>query len=277
VNNNGLGQNTNVNPNPNINSGNIPNTSAAPQIPQSGQVVYDPYGNPVPVSGNQVPSNMQVQSPPQVQPQVVSTNYQQNQTVPQPAQQGQVPPSNNQPPEKKKPGKLRYILLVLFFISLLVLVWFLPDIRKFVTDRKIKEQEEIINGTLKCVYEEEDELITTLYTSEFVVNNNQLKSLVQTVETKGDTGSEEQLTKLNDECELLTSMVKKIPGVSSNCSLNSRKQMSRQEIDYSKVNRQKLTSAYSEAGGIIPDYDFNQDAREIKKEMTLARYSCTVN
>jgi len=277
VNNNGLGQNTNVNPNPNINSGNIPNTSLffkafkhifieviSPVSLFTGIIskVFAKYESILLLKRSAFP---------------MSTNYQQNQTVPQPAQQGQVPPSNNQPPEKKKPGKLRYILLVLFFISLLVLVWFLPDIRKFVTDRKIKEQEEIINGTLKCVYEEEDELITTLYTSEFVVNNNQLKSLVQTVETKGDTGSEEQLTKLNDECELLTSMVKKIPGVSSNCSLNSRKQMSRQEIDYSKVNRQKLTSAYSEAGGIIPDYDFNQDAREIKKEMTLARYSCTVN
>ncbi len=282
VNNNG--QNTN----PNVGNNISPNGGVG-----NGQILYDQYGNPIssgvvhegqqpPIQGAVANPGVTIQqSTGQPNPQVIKTvqtqgttnvAYQGNNPVP-PQQPHQVPPQD----PKKKSGKIRYILLILFFISLLVLVWFLPDLRKIATDRKIASEEEVINGTLKCVYEEEDELLTTLYTSEFKVENNKVKGYTSTVETKGDTGSEEDLNNRNEECELLTKMVKKMTGIKSHCSLNSRKQTSIQEIDYAKINRKNLSAAYSEAGGIMPDYNLDQDAREIKKDMIMARYSCTVN
>ena len=275
--------NSNVQPQNNISN---QNPNPVNQTAANTQVLYDQYGNPVNVAVVQpvAPTNPQAQTtnqaPPQVVKQVEKTNvvYQQEPpTLPnQSVQQGNVATPNQVPKNEKQPGKIRYFLLILFFIMLLLIVWFLPDIRKYVTDKKMSEQEEVINGTMQCIYEDEDELITTLYTSEFIVENNKLKSYISTVEAKGDRGSEESLEKLNTDCELLTKMVKKIPGIKSTCSLNSRKQINRQEIDYGKVNLTKLDTAYAEAGGVVPDYQLDADAREIKKEMTLARYSCIV-
>lgn len=275
--------NSNVQPQNNISN---QNPNPVNQAAANTQVLYDQYGNPVNVAVVQpvAPTNPQAQTtnqaPPQVVKQVEKTNvvYQQAPPTPpnQPVQQGNVATPNQVPKNEKQPGKIRYFLLILFFIMLLLIVWFLPDIRKYVTDKKMSEQEEVINGTMQCIYEDEDELITTLYTSEFIVENNKLKSYISTVESKGDRGSEESLEKLNQDCELLTKMVKKIPGIKSTCSLNSRKQINRQEIDYGKVNLTKLDTAYAEAGGVVPDYQLDADAREIKKEMTLARYSCIV-
>jgi len=289
-----VNQNTNNNPNtiPNAQTGmNAQNTGVNNQPMPNNGVYYDQYGNPVNVVKEPVQNETpQVASTNQARPEVVkqvekkTVVYEQakpqSQTQRSPQQVAQpvpTPPPNRQVENKeKKPGKIRYFLLILFFIMLLLIVWFLPDIRKYVTDKKMKDQEEIINGTMQCVYEEEDDLITTLYTSEFQVENNKVKAYISTVEAKGDKGSEESLEKLNTDCELLTKMVKKIPGITSTCSLNSRKQTSRQEIDYRKVNIAKLDSAYTEAGGITPDYQLDVDARDVKKEMTLARYSCIV-
>lgn len=294
VNQNGTNNNTNQNTNiPNQSNGvgyQNPNQIPAQNMNPNGQM-YDQYGNPINTTNmgqgqipNQVNPNMTAQGATNPKPQVIK-QVEKKQGPTKVVYQNTKGQQNGNPPkqnssnnkEEKKPGKIRYILLVLFFIVLLVIVWFLPDLRKMATDRKMESQEEVINGTLKCVYEEEDDLLTTLYTSEFQVENNKIKSYISTVETKGDTGSEEDLATKNEECELLTKMVKGISGVKSSCSLNSRKQTSIQEIDYSKVNQKKLTSAYSEAGGIVPDYTLDQDARDIKKDMTLARYSCTVN
>ena len=270
----------------NNNISNNPNMNNQSNMSQNGQILYDQYGNPVAVPPannyqNQVPPQV-VQPAPQVVKQVerkegpTKVVYQQ---VPSQMPPPSVPPKqpDNHPEGSNKTGRWRYILLILFFVALLALIWFLPDIRKYVTEKEAQNQEEIIHGTLKCVYEEEDDFITTLYTSEFRVENNKVKAYTSLIETKGDTGSEETLTKLNNECEELTRLVKNIPGIKSSCSLNSRKQMNKQEIDYAKVNTKKLTSAYSEAGGIVPDYELDQDARQIKKEMILSRYSCTVN
>lgn len=261
--------NTNANTNPNPNPNLVTNTT-----PINNGVVGTGQNNNTQVPVNNNPSNVQVQTTGQVEPQVVK----QTTTV----TGGQVPPTVNQgvpnpPKPEKTPGKFRYFLLIVFFISLLALVWFLPDIRKYVLDKKMAAQEEVIHGTLKCVYEEEDEDLTTLYTSEFKVENNKVKSYISTVETKGSDNSALELEKLNTECELLKDMTLKVAGVQTTCSLNSRKQINKQEIDYSKVDKDGLSSAYSEAGGVMPDYELNQDAREIKKEMVLARYSCVVN
>lgn len=274
--------NNNINQNPNKNpSGNktIPNNIPEQQTTNSQMSVNSPQ---IPIvvpeitpHPQQPSTNIQVQSPPQVAPQIVKPVEKTEEKV-QISQATKVD-INNTKQLSKKTGNVRTALLIMFFISLLALVWFLPDIRKYVTDKKMENQEELIHGTLKCVYEEEDELVTTLYTSEFIVDNNRLKSYTSTVETKGDISSEVELTKLDNDCKSLSKMIKQVPGVTSACSLNSRKQISKQTIDYSKVQTQKLKSAYSEAGGIMPDYKLDQDARGIKKEMILARYSCTVN
>ena len=276
-------ENNNVNQSPNSNSnGNKTITNNIPQQPKTNmnsQIATNPQ---IPIvvpeitPSQQQQPNMQVQSPPQMAPQVVKQVEKSEDKKASMQQVTKADINNNKQPSKKT-SNVRTVLLILFFISLLALVWFLPDIRKYVTDKKMANQEEIIHGTLKCVYEEEDELVTTLYTSEFIVDHNRLKSYTSTVEAKGDTGSEAELTKLDNDCKTLSKMIKQVSGVTSDCSLNSRKQVSKQTIDYSKVQTQKLKSAYSEAGGIMPDYKLDQDARGIKKEMILARYSCTVN
>lgn len=265
--------NNNINSNPNNNlNGNKTVPNNIPQQPSNPQI---PIVTPEITSQQQQP-NIQMQSPPQVAPQVVK-QVEKKEEMKNSLQQAAGGDRNDNKQPMKKKSNVRTTLLILFFISLLALVWFLPDIRKYVTDKKMANQEELIHGTLKCVYEEEDELVTTLYTSEFIVDNNRLKSYTSTVETKGDTGSESELTKLNNDCKTLSKMIKQVSGVTSACSLNSRKQISKQTIDYSKVQTQKLKAAYSEAGGVMPDYKLDQDARGIKKEMILARYSCTVN
>lgn len=269
-------------------------------IPQPQTVTNNITSNPQTTTINPTPPitpqaatpTIQTTSTAQVQPEVVvqastNTNPQQQILYTQaPSPQNSVPTTSEpaairntnlaeQP--KKQPGPFRYFLLVMFFISLAALVWFLPDIRAFMMEQEVEEKRELIHGTMRCVYEEEDELITTLYTSEFLVDNNKIKQYTSLVESKGESGSEEDLNRLNEKCEMLTTMVKGISGIKSSCSLNSRKQTSTQVIDYNKVDIDNLSSAYSEAGGIVPDYSLDDDAIEIKKEMTLSGYNCTVS
>ncbi len=268
--------NANANPNPNPN----PSPSPNPNVVANTSNNVSNTGQASPVGGYGANTNIQVQTTGQVQPQVLkqAPTVQNVSSGASPVgektgtDRSVVPPTN-----EKKPGNFRYFLLIVFFISLLALVWFLPDLRKYMLERKMAAQEEVIHGTLKCVYEEEDEDITTLYTSEFKVENNKVKGYISTVETKGTDNSAEELEKLNTECELLKDMTSKVAGVQTTCSLNSRKQINKQELDYRNLDKNGLSSAYSEAGGVMPEYNLDQDAREIKKEMQLARYSCVVN
>lgn len=277
-------------PNTQTTTGIVPPTPVVPTTPQQVPTPA-PTVNTTPsqsvVNPNIQPTTQNTQVQPQVvgQVQTVSSPPPEQQVVytqsPPPPQQVAPPQAairntNLQPP-KKKPSAFRYFLLVLFFLGLGALVWFLPDIRSFMMEQETEEKRELIHGTMRCVYEEEDAEATTTYTSEFLVDNNKLKKYTSIVETKGNSGSEEELNNLNEKCETLTTMVKKVPGIESDCSLHSRKQISRQTIDYAKVNTDNLESAYSEAGGIVPDYHLDDDAIEIKREMSLARYSCTVS
>lgn len=275
-------------PNPQINSSAVSPQPVAPTTPQQAPI---PSVNTVSsqsvVNPNVQPTTQNTQVQPQVvgQVQPIPTQLPEQQVVytqspPTPQQvvqpQAAIRNTNLQPP-KKNPSAFRYFLLVLFFVGLGALVWFLPDIRSFMMEQETEEKRELIHGTMRCVYEEEDAQATTTYTSEFLVDNNKLKKYTSIVETKGNSGSEEELNLLNEKCETLSTMVKKIPGIESDCSLHSRKQINRQTIDYAKVNTDNLESAYSEAGGIVPDFHLDDDAIEIKREMTLARYSCTVS
>ncbi len=267
-----------------------------PENQENNEVIGENVGE------NTAVENTNVEAPQQVNPPVETPAPQNNQTtsshqpqivkkvekkevkkvVEKQAAPQQTPPSNNsnqsnQTVVEKKPSAFRYVLLVLLFVLLGALIWFLPDIRKFVTEKNIKEQKEVINGTLKCTYEEESEPLSTSYTSEFVIENNNLKSYTSKVETKGSEGSEADLDELNQSCELLKDMAKDVSGVKISCNLNSRVQMNEQEIDYREIDEDELESAYSEAGGIVPNYSLDDDGIEIRDDMVQAGYSCTVN
>ena len=175
------------------------------------------------------------------------------------------------------PSKIKVVLLVLFFIALLGFIIFLPDINTLISNFNKKEEpvEKITTGKLKCSISTNTTNLDVSHSYSFSFADNKLERIYYTVTTRGDvTLDEETLDKLANTCKQLKENSKSLKGVTIQCNYSDGELEEIQSFDLASVDSEKLNSAFTEAGGTVPTYQYGQDIDKIESNMNASKYEC---
>ena len=181
--------------------------------------------------------------------------------------------------EKKANSNFKYVMTVILFIGLFALVYFLPEISSYMSAyqaNKAKEKNELITtGNLYCSMKTYNKKYDLEYESTFSFTDSKLTRLTYKAKTKGDaTKDEEELTEMNEKCNILKQQTKKLDGITVTCSLNDGTNINTQTLDYKYIDVEKVTASYAEAEGVYPSYKYNENIDKIEKNMKAAGYTC---
>ena len=179
----------------------------------------------------------------------------------------------------KKTSNLKMYLSFIFLALLILMIVFLPEINTFVHDFFNKKEAEntpsITSGHLICTLETNDSNFNYEYETDFSFKDSKLYKLTLTTKTVGDLNLDAtDLSGLNASCQLLQFQTSKFDGVEVMCDLAGNTFTNTQTLDYEVLNRDEVTTAYLEAGGIYPDYKYEENIDDIEKDMNAQNYSC---
>ena len=252
----------------------------APQIVNSSPVmtpVETKVAQPMP---QEVPSQPQPMQNPVIEPQpsLEQTKVPMDPSTPDP--NGMVNENlkkveiNYQPP-----SKFKVVLMIIFFIALLAMIIFLPDISSLINKYRsgnLNTEEDIITtGRLICTLSSSTSNLDKNYSLAFKFTNSKLDRTEFVITTRGDPSlDEEALDKLNNTCKQLKINTKKITGVTVQCNYANGKLEEIQTFDLANIDTSQLTSAFEEAGGNNPEYKYQQDIDSIEKNMNASGYKC---
>lgn len=177
------------------------------------------------------------------------------------------------------PSKGKTVSLILFFIFLIAFVIFLPEITTMINKLRSGEQDnenvKITTGRLVCTNSTNTTNLDKDYKLTFGFTDNKLNKLDYLSTTKGDpTLDAETLDEMAERCKLLKQFTASIEGVNVTCDYSEGKLVEKQSFVYAELDEEKLTSAYTEAGGTNPQYTNGQDMDTIEKNMNASGYSC---
>jgi len=181
--------------------------------------------------------------------------------------------------ERRANSNFKYIMTILLFIGLFTMVYYLPDISSYMSayqQNKANQTNEIIKtGNLTCKLTKSNKKYDLEYKSIFAFTDSKLTKLTYMAKTKGDTSLDyEELTQMNEKCELLKDQTKLLNGITVKCSLSNGVNTNIQELDYANIDEEKVTTSYIEAGGTYPNYKYEDNIDKIEKEMNAAGYTC---
>ena len=176
------------------------------------------------------------------------------------------------------PSKGKTFALIVFFIFMIAFIVFLPNITTMVNKLKAGKEpveEKITTGKLICEYNTTTTNLDKDYRLVFEFSDNKLDTLSYNVTTKGDpTEDEKTLDELAERCNNLKDFTNSITGVTIGCDYSEGKLVEKQTFIYANIDDEKLTAAYSEAGGTNPQYTVGQDMDAIETSMNASGYSC---
>lgn len=245
-----------------------------------------------PVSPAPVPQPKAVSQPTSVpsQPKVVAS--QQKSAVPSQAvttnsssttqnKKSTVADNTKSNPDKKtkKESNLKYYMTFILFALLIWMVAFLPEISSFVSNYMASKQQEgvpaITTGTLTCTMNTNDDKYDYYYEADFNFKDSKMYRLTFSATTKGDQNLDAiELSGMKSSCDLLQQQTANLEGVEVSCSLSNGVYENVQKLDYEDLKSDLVTTAYLEAGGTYPNYEYGQDINEIEKEMKASNYTC---
>ena len=192
--------------------------------------------------------------------------------------------NNDQTPNdnknKKKSG--HPIFLVILIIFLFVFVFFLPQITDFITDYKNKKSgaNDLKSGTMVCKMTLNAANINYEYSLTFKYTENKLKSssAVTTSRLADNATDSSILTSRQEDCLALKNVVDEHNiGMNTSCEVTAAMQRTTQDIDYTTLDLDFITTNIAEFGGFYPEYELDQSARAIEKELTNSGYTCQKN
>lgn len=181
--------------------------------------------------------------------------------------------------EAKPVSKFKYAMMIIFFIFMFALIYFLPDITNYINIQKdLKKQENapaITTGLLTCKMDRTTDNFNLSYTAQFGFTDSKLNKLSYVTSTTGDAVIDsDELDNILNKCKLLQNQVTSLSGVRVNCSQSEGTVVETQEFTYSAIDKEKINSAYIEAGGVYPEFDNEQDIDVIEKNMSASGYKC---
>ena len=228
------------------------NPVMAPVEPQMGPVVNtEPVVNPVPT----------------VTPQPQDPNAMVNENLKKVEIKDYTPPS-----------KFKIFILLVFFIGLVAFIIFLPDISSYLStygkNQYNKQDETITTGKLICDLTSNTASLDKEYEFVFSFTDSKLKKTKYVLYTRGDTTTEDTLDELAENCKTLKEESSKVEGVSIKCEYSDGKLTETQVFELESINEEELKAAFTEAGGMLPSYTYDQNIDDIEKNMKASGYTC---
>lgn len=186
---------------------------------------------------------------------------------------------SNPDKKTKKESNLKYYMTFIFFALLIWMVAFLPEISSFVSNYMASKQQKgvpaITTGTLTCTMNTNDDKYDYYYEADFNFKDSKMYRLTFSATTKGDQNLDAiELSGMKSSCDLLQQQTANLEGVEVSCSLSNGVYENVQKLDYEDLKSDLVTTAYLEAGGTYPNYEYGQDINEIEKEMKASNYTC---
>ncbi len=178
------------------------------------------------------------------------------------------------------PSKLKIAVLLIFFALLIGFIIFLPQISSMVRvymsgqNQQPSKEEVITTGRLVCSMNSNTTDLDKEYEFVFNFTDSKLKSTKYVANTRGDSTTESSLDTLAEKCNSLKESTSEIEGVSIKCTYTDGKLIESQSFDLETVDTEKLNTAFTEAGGILPSYSLDQDISEIERNMKASSYTC---
>ena len=258
--------------NNNPNSVNVPVTPTVPTTPTVQPTTQDKFVMQQP----QIVNSNTVQMPQVTQPQQPVSN------VPTGQDPNRITNENLKTVEIKNytpPNKFKIVLLILFFIILIAFVLFLPEITEFIkkyTSGQDKYEKEVIKtGNLVCSQEKSTTDLDKEYELTFTFIDSELTKTKFVTTTRGDsTVDTEVLDSLANSCKKLDTETKDLEGIVVRCDYTDSMLIETQSIDLEVVDQEKLDAAFTEAGGILPGYQYKENIDGIERNMKVSGYTC---
>ena len=182
--------------------------------------------------------------------------------------------------DKKSTNNFKYYMTFIFLFGLILMVIFLPEISAFIDSyQKNKNQEVssvVTTGTLSCTMTTNDDKYDYYYEIAFDFSDSKLYRMDFTTTIKGDRDLDSlELTEMKNNCQLLEEQVANLDGIRVSCSLSEGMYKNQQVLDYSVLKPDVITTAYLEAGGTYPNYEYQQNIDDIEKQMNASNYTCS--
>ena len=267
-NNNQENQNTVLNAGTNLEKNNLNNTVSVSSAPLNGVAATSPSVNKPQVVEN-VENVKEVAKVANVETNSNSSNNSNNQSS-----------NDNLKNNKKKSG--HPIFLVILIIFLFAFVFFLPQITDFITDYKNKKSgaNDLKSGTMVCKMTLNATNINYEYSLTFKYKENKLESssAVTTSRLADNATDNSILNSKQEDCLALKKVVDEHNiGMNTSCEVTAVMQRTTQDIDYNTLDLDFITANIAEFGGFYPEYELDQSARAIEKELTNSGYTCQKN
>ena len=194
-------------------------------------------------------------------------------------------PVQMKPTEKKEIdytpiSKAKTFLLIFFFVVLIAFVIFLPQISTFM--RKLSsgslntKVEKIVDGRLLCDLKTSTSNLDKNYSFVFQFEENKLKTMKYVSTIRGDvTTDEEALDSFETVCKQLKENVEELSGISVQCERKTDQLIETQNFTLQSINVEEVSAAYIEAGGNMPEFEYDEDMDYIEKNMNASGYTCS--
>lgn len=179
--------------------------------------------------------------------------------------------------EYKDPGKANTVMLIIFFIALIAFVIFLPELQTLIAAYKAGpvQTEEITTGKLVCELSSSTVNLDRDIKRVFLYTDKKLQSAKFTTIIRGDaTLDEAALDEFNAQCEQIKENVKSLDGVSVSCEYENGKLTEKETFEYETYKIEDVTAAYTEAGGTVLEFAYEQDIDAIMKSMRQGGFTC---
>lgn len=179
--------------------------------------------------------------------------------------------------EYKPASKGNTIMLIVFFIFLVLFIVFLPDLQNLIAlyNAPKVEVEDITTGQLVCTIESSTVNLDREITRVFRFTDNKLESAKFTTFIRGDvTKDEEVLNELADQCNTIKTNVKGLDGITVSCTHEEGSLTETESFDYAKYDAEKISAAYTEAGGSVLEFEKGQDIELIMSNMRQGGFTC---
>lgn len=177
------------------------------------------------------------------------------------------------PPSKAKVG-----LLITFFIALVLFIIFLPQISSMLSNSNsgvnYQKEEEITTGKLICVLENSTSDLDKESEFTFDFSDKKVKKSKYVFTARGDSTSEDSLNELAEKCNTLKSETEDLNGFYIRCDYSDGKLVETQSFELETLDVEKLTASFTEAGGMLPTYKYDQNIDDIEKNMKTTGYTC---
>ena len=177
------------------------------------------------------------------------------------------------------PSKFKIVVLLFFFALIIAFIIFLPQISSYIRNYSSgtsyqKEEEIITTGKLICTMDTNTTYLDKEYEFDFSFTDSKLKRTKYIVYTRGDSTTEALLDETAEKCKTLKEETKELDGVTIKCDYSDGKLTETQIFELEAVDTEKLNAAFTEAGGILPSYKYDQDIDDIETNMKASGYTC---